>query len=68
MSSAPDMLHSALEQAFTGMREARNSFSPPFSPHEVGVVTNVSTGIATFSGFLGDFWALRSMLTKTKWE
>ena len=53
MSSATDLLQDALEQAFTGMREVRNSFSPTFLPNEVGVVTNVSTGIATFSGLPG---------------
>ena len=53
MSTGVELLQSALEHTFTDMREARDSFSAVLSTYEVGVVTNVSTGIATFSGLPG---------------
>src|ERR1700678_823720 len=42
--------HVALERTFAALREARETFVPELVPHEVGLVTQVSTGIATVSG------------------
>jgi F-type H+/Na+-transporting ATPase subunit alpha len=51
--TAPGMLQAALDDAFNGLRRARETFTPQLAPREVGVVTNVSTGIATVSGLPG---------------
>ena len=53
MSASPDILQDALDRAFGGLRQAREAFTPQLTPHEVGIVTNVSTGIATVSGLPG---------------
>jgi F-type H+-transporting ATPase subunit alpha len=47
------ILQAALNDAFDGLRRAREAFAPQLTPREVGVVTNVSTGIATVSGLPG---------------
>jgi len=49
----PGVLRAALDGAFTGLRQARESFTPPLAAREVGVVTNVATGIAAVSGLPG---------------
>jgi F-type H+/Na+-transporting ATPase subunit alpha len=46
----PGPLHSALDRAFSDLRQARETFTLQLTPREVGVVTNVSAGIATVSG------------------
>ena len=48
MASTP--AHVALERTFAAIREARETFVLDLVPHEVGLVTRVSTGIATVSG------------------
>jgi F-type H+/Na+-transporting ATPase subunit alpha len=48
--TAPGLLHGALDHAFSGLRQAREAFTPELMPREVGIVTNVSTGIAMVSG------------------
>ena len=53
MSAPPSVLDAALEHAFTGLREGRESFAPKLTPHEVGIITSISTGIATVSGLPG---------------
>jgi F-type H+/Na+-transporting ATPase subunit alpha len=50
MDAPPGILQSALDRVFDGMRQAREGYAPLPAPREVGVVTNVSTGIATISG------------------
>ena len=45
----PGVLQVALDGAFTGLRQARESFTPALAAREVGVVTNVATGIAADS-------------------
>src|SRR6202789_110368 len=47
---APTPANLALERTFAALREARETFIPELVPHEVGLVTRVSTGIATVSG------------------
>src|ERR1700678_807205 len=47
---APTPANLALERTFAALREARETFVPELVPHEVGLVTRVSTGIATVSG------------------
>jgi F-type H+/Na+-transporting ATPase subunit alpha len=53
MSTPPSVLDAALDRAFSGLREARESFDPQLTPHEVGTITSISTGIATVSGLPG---------------
>ena len=53
MNAAPETLESGLDRAFSGLREAREAFSPQLILREVGTVTNVSIGIATVSGLPG---------------
>jgi F-type H+-transporting ATPase subunit alpha len=43
----------ALDHTFHLLQEARESFVPELVPREVGIVTNVSTGIAIVSGLPG---------------
>ena len=50
MTPSSNLLQAALDQAFTDLREGREAFQPQLTPHEVGVVTDVSTGVATVSG------------------
>jgi F-type H+/Na+-transporting ATPase subunit alpha len=50
---APALARVALERTFAALRTAREAFVPTFAPHEVGLVTRVSTGIATVSGLPG---------------
>jgi F-type H+-transporting ATPase subunit alpha len=48
-----DALTSAVDSTFAGMDRARDAFVPPFSLHETGTITTVSTGIATVVGLPG---------------
>jgi F-type H+-transporting ATPase subunit alpha len=50
MSTPPALLKPAMDRAFACLSQACDSYAPQLSPREVGVVTNVSTGIATVSG------------------
>ena len=53
MNAPPDTLQGAVDSVFAGLRESREGFSPKLAPREVGVITNVSTGIATITGLPG---------------
>jgi F-type H+-transporting ATPase subunit alpha len=46
-------LQSAIDEAFTGLRAAREALAPQLKPREIGVVTSVSTGVAQVSGLPG---------------
>ncbi|NNJ11134.1 alternate F1F0 ATPase, F1 subunit alpha [Chloroflexales bacterium ZM16-3] len=49
----PDHLQTVFDRAFAGMRQAREAFAPQLTPHEVGTITSVGTGIATVAGLPG---------------
>jgi F-type H+-transporting ATPase subunit alpha len=49
----PDSLLTAVDQAFVGMKQAREALVPSISAHETGTITTVSTGIATVIGLPG---------------
>ena len=49
----PGALESAFDDAFDGLREARENFTAQVRPREIGFVTAVSNGIATISGLPG---------------
>ena len=53
MSAPPDSLQNVFDQAFAGLSEGRESFTPQLALHEVGTITGVSTGIARISGLPG---------------
>jgi F-type H+-transporting ATPase subunit alpha len=53
MSAAPGIFKTALDRAFTSLRQAREAFTPQLTTREVGVITNVSTSIAMVSGLPG---------------
>jgi F-type H+/Na+-transporting ATPase subunit alpha len=48
-----DNLSDVVEQAFTGVAQMRANINPCLSPHEVGAIVSVTTGIAKVSGLPG---------------
>ena len=48
--TAPDTLHAVFEQAFAGIDQTLQAFTPTMSPREVGTIKSVSIGIAKVSG------------------
>jgi len=50
MNNPSENLHRLFDNTFTGMSHVREHFTATLTPHEVGRITNVSTGIATVSG------------------
>lgn len=48
-----DELQTVFDQAFSGMSQAREAFTPQLRPREVGTITSVATGIAKVSGLPG---------------
>jgi F-type H+-transporting ATPase subunit alpha len=50
MSDQAGLLQASYDRAFAAMDVSREAFSPRLTPREVGVITSVSTGIATISG------------------
>jgi F-type H+/Na+-transporting ATPase subunit alpha len=53
MSAAPGYLQNSIDSVLTGLRRAREAFVPQLTAREVGVIENVSTGMATVSGLPG---------------
>lgn len=53
MSTRPDSLQSVFDRAFADLSEGRKAFTPQLTPHEIGTITNVSTGIARVRGLPG---------------
>src|SRR5271167_4387158 len=50
MISEPESLPSVFDEAFAGIRQAREAFTPQLTPREVGTITSIATGIAKVSG------------------
>ena len=50
MSAPPDPLQRVFDRAFADLSQGRETFTPQLTPHEVGTITSVSTGIARVSG------------------
>ena len=50
MTASAGILQPAIERAFMRLHQGREGFVPRLTPHEVGLVTQVSTGIAAFTG------------------
>jgi F-type H+/Na+-transporting ATPase subunit alpha len=53
MTGVSLILERGLDQAFASLAAARESFVPQLKLREVGVITSISTGIATVSGLPG---------------
>ena len=49
----PADLQPTIDEAFNGLRVAREAVTPELRPREIGVVTSVSTGVAQVSGLPG---------------
>jgi len=50
MTEPAGALLTALDGAFDGLRDACATYSPSLVPEEIGIITSLSTGIATISG------------------
>ncbi|ABM37636.1 alternate F1F0 ATPase, F1 subunit alpha [Polaromonas naphthalenivorans] len=53
MSAPADTLKSALDRTFASLRHGLETYTAQLTPHEVGTITRVSTGIAMVSGLPG---------------
>ena len=53
MNIEPENLQNVFDSAYAGIRQVREAFTPRLTPHEVGTITSVATGIATVSGLPG---------------
>jgi F-type H+/Na+-transporting ATPase subunit alpha len=50
MKAAPEQLHHAFDDLFSRIQQACRDHAPGLTTREVGIITNVSTGIASVSG------------------
>src|SRR5664280_2500020 len=50
MSTPPESLQSVFDRTFANLSQTRDGFTPHLTPHEVGTIISVSTGIARVSG------------------
>jgi F-type H+-transporting ATPase subunit alpha len=48
-----ESLQAAFDNAFEGIRQAREAYAPQLLPREVGTITSIATGIAKVSGLPG---------------
>lgn len=53
MEAMPETLSGAVDGVFARLRQGREAFQPQISPHEVGQISSVSTGIAKVAGLPG---------------
>ena len=53
MSTAPDSLQGAFDNAFSELAEVRDAFTPRLTLREVGTIISIATGIAKVSGLPG---------------
>ena len=49
----PDSLQNVFDNAFAGISQAREAYTPQLKPREVGTITSIATGIAKVSGLPG---------------
>ena len=50
MSTEPESLQNVFDDAFAGIGQVREAFTPQLAPREVGTITSIATGIAKVSG------------------
>ena len=53
MKMEPESLQTVFDRTFAGISQVRETFTLQLRPHEVGTITNISTGIARVSGLPG---------------
>ena len=53
MNREPESLQNVFDSTFAGISQVREAFTPQLTPHEVGTIMTVSTGIAKVSGLPG---------------
>jgi F-type H+-transporting ATPase subunit alpha len=53
MNMEPESLKNVFDDAFVGISQVRETFTPQLIPREVGTITSVATGIAKVSGLPG---------------
>jgi F-type H+-transporting ATPase subunit alpha len=53
MNMEPESLQKVFDDAFVGICQVRETFTPRLRPREVGTITSVATGIAKVSGLPG---------------
>ena len=53
MNAPLETLQSVFDRAFADVGQVRDRFTPQLTPHEIGTITSVSTGIARVSGLPG---------------
>ncbi|WP_333876547.1 alternate F1F0 ATPase, F1 subunit alpha [Methylobacter sp.] len=53
MNREPESLQNVFDNAFAGITQVREAFTPQLTQREVGTITTVSTGIAKVSGLPG---------------
>lgn len=53
MKEPMDTLQEVVDRTFTRVSAARNTFTPPFAPREVGTIIHVATGVARVTGLPG---------------
>ena len=46
-------MQNVFDRTFTGISKVRGAYTPQLTPHDVGTITSVSTGIARVSGLPG---------------
>ena len=49
----PDSFQNVFDNAFAGISQAREAYTPQLKPREVGTITSIATGIAKVSGLPG---------------
>ena len=53
MSAILNSLQTVFDRTFAGLSQGREQFAPQLTPHEMGTITSLSTGIAHVSGLPG---------------
>ena len=50
MNTQPQSLQGVFDEAFAGLSQGREAFTPQLAPREIGTITSIATGIARVSG------------------
>ena len=53
MNMEPKSLQNVFDSAFSAMEKVRETYTPQLTPHEVGTIISIATGIAKVSGLPG---------------
>jgi len=50
VNTQPQSLQGVFDEAFAGLSQGREAFTPQLAPREIGTITSIATGIAKVSG------------------